>query len=315
MEAHAEAPSTLAAPSDAPAPSGWRHFAYVTAALTATEFKLRYFGSVLGYLWTLLRPLMLFGVLYVVFTEIVRFGEEVPHYPVVLLAGIVVFNFFSEATSGGLVSLVQRENLLRKVAFPRAAVPVAVSLTAAANLALGVLVVLVFALIDGVDPSATWFLFVGVVAVIVVLATAIAVLLGTLFVRYRDIRPIWEVLLQLLFWGSPIIYTIESVENGTFRHLMMCNPLATAIQQARHWLVEPSTGSAAERDRRVGAASDPLRCLRGLGRAERLGVPPCRPEDGRGLVSAYASTGFRTCSVAVTRSTQVSCGRSTSPPE
>lgn len=245
MEAYAQAPPTAAAPVTA-APSGWRHFAYVTAALTATEFKLRYFGSVLGYLWTILRPLMLFGVLYVVFTEIVRFGKDVPHYPVVLLAGIVVFNFFSEATSGGLMSLVQRENLLRKVAFPRAAVPVAVSLTAAANLGLGVLVVVVFALIDGVEPSVTWFGFIFAVMAIVVLATAVSVLLATLFVRFRDVRPIWEVALQLLFWGSPIIYTIESVENNTFRHLMMCNPLAALIQQARHWLVEPSTESAAD---------------------------------------------------------------------
>jgi ABC-2 type transport system permease protein len=245
VEAYAQAPPTAAAPVTA-APSGWRHFAYVTAALTATEFKLRYFGSVLGYLWTILRPLMLFGVLYVVFTEIVRFGKDVPHYPVVLLAGIVVFNFFSEATSGGLMSLVQRENLLRKVAFPRAAVPVAVSLTAAANLGLGVLVVVVFALIDGVEPSVTWFGFIFAVMAIVVLATAVSVLLATLFVRFRDVRPIWEVALQLLFWGSPIIYTIESVENNTFRHLMMCNPLAALIQQARHWLVEPSTESAAD---------------------------------------------------------------------
>ena len=95
----------------------------------------------LGYLWTLLRPLMLFGVLYLVFTHIVRFGDAVPHYPVVLLAAIVVFNFFSEATSGGLGSLVARENLLRKVSFPRAAVPISVSMTAAANLGLGIIVV------------------------------------------------------------------------------------------------------------------------------------------------------------------------------
>src|SRR2546428_210169 len=123
MEAHAETRSAAAT-------SSWAHFLYVTRALTATEFKLRYFGSVLGYLWTLLRPLMLFGALYVVFTQFVRFGHKVPHYPVVLLAGIVVFNFYSEATSGGLGSLVARENLLRKAAFPRVSVPISLSLTA-----------------------------------------------------------------------------------------------------------------------------------------------------------------------------------------
>jgi ABC-2 type transport system permease protein len=237
MEAHAQ-----------PQPSGvseWSHFVHVTRALTATEFKLRYFGSVLGYLWTVLRPLMLFGVLYVVFTHVVRFGDEVPHYPVVLLAGIVVFNFFSEATGGGLTSLVTRENLLRKVAFPRAAVPISVSLTAAANLALGLLVVFGFALVDGVTPGLGWIGFLACVVAAMALATSLSVLLSVLYVRYRDAQPIWEVMLQVLFWGTPIIYTIESVPES-FREVLMFNPLAVTIQQGRHWLVESSTQSAAD---------------------------------------------------------------------
>jgi ABC-2 type transport system permease protein len=228
-----------------PAEERWRHFVHVTRALTTTEFKLRYFGSVLGYFWTLLRPLMLFGVLYVVFTHVVRFGSGVDHYAVVLLAAIVMFNFFSEATSGGLGSFVARENLLRKVYFPRAAVPISVTLTAAANLALGMLVVLAFALIDGVTPSGTWLLFLGAVVALIPLATAASLLLAVLYVRYRDVQPIWEVTLQLLFWGSPIIYTIESVPESV-RELMMLSPLAVAIQQGRHWLVESSTDSAGE---------------------------------------------------------------------
>jgi ABC-2 type transport system permease protein len=223
----------------------WRHFAQVTRALTTTEFKLRYFGSVLGYFWTLLRPLMLFGVLYVVFTHVVRFGGRVDHYAVVLLAAIVVFNYFSEATSGGLGSFVARENLLRKVYFPRAAVPISVSLTAATNLGLGVVVVLLFALIDGVTPSGTWLLFLGSVLSVVAFATAVSLLLAVLFVRYRDVQPIWEVALQLLFWGTPIIYTIESVP-GSVRELVMISPLAVAIQEGRYWLVPSSTDSAGQ---------------------------------------------------------------------
>jgi ABC-2 type transport system permease protein len=221
-----------------------QHFLYVTAALTATEFKLRYFGSVLGYLWTVLRPLMLFTVLYVIFTHVVRFGGAVPHYPVVLLAAIVVFNFFSEATSGALMSLVAHENLLRKVAFPRAAVPISVALTAAANLALGLAIVFVFALIDGVEVTAGWLGFLLLAAFVVAWATAISVLLSVLFVRYRDMKPIWEVALQMLFWGTPIIYTIEYVPER-FQKLIMLSPLAVAIQQGRHWLVPGSTESAA----------------------------------------------------------------------
>jgi ABC-2 type transport system permease protein len=225
-----------------PGASSWRHFLQVTRALAATEFKLRYFGSVLGYVWSVLRPLMLFGVLYLVFTHIVRF-TQVPHYPVVLLTAIVLFTFFAEATSGGLTSLVARENLIRKVAFPRAAIPVAVSMTSVANLGIGIVIVFAFALINGVTPSATWILFLGAVLVIVVLATALAVLLAVLYVRFRDVQPIWEVVLQLLFWGTPIFYTIQDVPESV-RPIMMSSPLAASIQQARHWLVETSTPSA-----------------------------------------------------------------------
>ena len=223
----------------------WDHFLTLTTALAGVEFKLRYFGSVLGYLWTFLRPLMLFGVLYVVFTEIVKFGGRVPHYPVVLLTGIVLFNFFGEATSAGLSSLVDRENLLRKVSFPRAAIPVAVTLTAAANLALGLLVVVLLAFIDGVDVRATWLLVPSMILTIFVFAMSISLLLSVLYVRFRDARPIWEVVLQLLFWGSPIIYTIQSVPEG-FRELVMCNPFAAALQQIRHWFVDVSEPSAYE---------------------------------------------------------------------
>jgi ABC-2 type transport system permease protein len=225
--------------------SRWDHFVNLTTALAGTEFKLRYFGSVLGYLWTFLRPLMLFGVLYVVFTEIVRFGDKVPHYPVMLLSGIVLFNFFGEATSSGLSSLVDRENLLRKVSFPRAAIPIAVTLTAAANLGLGLVVVVILAFVDGVAIQASWLLVPLIVLAIIVFAMAISLLLSVLYVRFRDVRPIWEVVLQLVFWGTPIIYTIESVPES-FRELVMCSPFAVAVQQTRHWFVDPNAPSAAE---------------------------------------------------------------------
>lgn len=228
-----------------PAPTRWQHFLYVTRALTATEFKLRYFGSVLGYLWTLLRPLMVFGVLYLVFTQIFRFGANVPHYPVMLLLGLILWTFFADATSSSLPSLVQRESLLRKVAFPRAAIPVAVSATAAANLLLGSLVVLLFALLDGVEVRAQWLLMIPVVGCLFAFAVGLALLLSALFVRYRDVQPIWEVGLQLLFWATPIIYTVEVVPER-MRTAIMFNPLSVAIQQSRHWFVDPSAATAAE---------------------------------------------------------------------
>jgi ABC-2 type transport system permease protein len=220
-----------------------RHFLLVARALASTEFKLRYFGSVLGYLWTLLKPLMLFGVLYVLFTHIVRIGKGVDHYPVMLLTGIVLYVFFSEATTGALGSLVARENLLRKVSFPRAAIPVAVSMTAAANFALGLVVVIALALFNGVEVRATWLLFPLLVLALVGFAIAVSLLLSVLYVRFRDVSPIWEVVLQLTFWGTPIFYTIETVPHG-LRHLIMASPFAVIVQQSRHWLIDPHTLSA-----------------------------------------------------------------------
>ena len=227
-----------------PAPSSWRHFLYVTAALSATEFKLRYFGSVLGYVWSFLRQFLLFGVLYVVFTKIVRAGGDIPHYPVALLLALVFFNFFSEATSSALPSLVQREHLVRKVAFPRASLPIAVSATAAANLALGLAVVLVLALVNGVEPTATWLLLLPIALGVIAFAVSLGLLLSILFVRYRDAQPIWEVALQVVFWGTPIIYAIDFVPER-FRQLEMFNPLAVAVEQGRRWLIGPEVPSAA----------------------------------------------------------------------
>jgi ABC-2 type transport system permease protein len=228
-----------------PVPSSWRHFLYVTFALSATEFKLRYFGSVLGYVWSFLRPFLLFGVLYVVFTKIVRAGAGIPHYPVALLLALVLFNFFSEATSNALPSLVQREHLVRKVAFPRASLPIAVSATAAANLALGLVVVLGLAVVNGVDPTASWLLLVPTALGVIAFAVSLALLLSILFVRYRDVQPFWEVALQVLFWATPIIYAIGFVPER-FRQFVMFNPLAVAVEQGRRWLIGPEVPTAAD---------------------------------------------------------------------
>lgn len=219
-------------------------FFYITRSLAVMEFKLRYFGSFLGYLWTLLRPLLLFGVLYLVFTRIVRLGTDVPHYPVVLLIGIVLWSFFADATSSSLPSLVARETLLRKLAFPRLAIPVAATATAAANLALGLVVVLFLALVDGVPPSMTWLYVVPIAVGMVGFAIGIALLLSVLFVRFRDLQPIWEISLQLLFWASPIIYTIEFVP-ARFREYVLWNPFAAAVQETRHQVVGAGSPSVA----------------------------------------------------------------------
>jgi ABC-2 type transport system permease protein len=213
-----------------------------------SDFKLRFFGSALCYLWQLVRPLLLFGVLYVVFTEIVRLGGDVELYPVALLLGIVVFTFFSEATGGAVTSLVDREALIRKVEFPRLAVPLATVLTALFNVTLNLGAVIVFLLIAGGDVRLSWLELPLLVAALALFAAGASMLLSALFVRYRDVKPIWEVALQLLFYGSPIFYPIDVVidQDQTLATLIMCNPFAVILQQARYALIAPSHPSAAE---------------------------------------------------------------------
>jgi ABC-2 type transport system permease protein len=227
-----------------PASEESRRFWNITLALAATEFKIRYFGSVLGYLWSLMRPLMLFGVLYVVFTHVVRFGSGINHYPLKLLLGIVLWTYFAEATSQALASLVQRENLLRKISFPPAVIPLSVALTSGFNFLLNIGVVLLFVLITGIAPAWSWLELIPLVLLLVVATVATAMLVSLLYVPFRDMAPIWEVASQILFWGTPIIYVIESAPAGV-QKILMFNPLAVVIEQARHAIIDPSAPSAA----------------------------------------------------------------------
>ena len=222
-----------------------RRFVALTVTLAVTDFKLRFFGSALGYVWTLMKPLLLFGVLYFVFTEVVRFGDEVQHYPVYLLASIVLFTFFSETTGRGVTSLVERENLLRKVRFPRLAIPLAVALHALFNLGLNLIVVFVFVLASGIEPRLSWLELVPLIALLVMLSTGVTMLLSALYVRYRDMQPIWEVALQMLFYASPVIYVVATLPDNIEREAM-ANPLAAILTQMRHALIDPTAPTAAE---------------------------------------------------------------------
>lgn len=224
-----------------------RRFVRLTWALATTDFRLRFFGSALGYLWQLMRPLMLFGVLYAVFSQL-GFGGGVEYYPIALLLGIVLFTFVSEATNQSVRSLSNRENLVRKIEFPRLAVPMATVLTALFNLALNLVPVFVFLLAAGAPVRWTWLELPILVVALGLFVLGLSMLLSVLFVRYRDVEPIWDVVLQIMFYASPIFYTASIVRDkaseGVLR-LMMCNPFGAVVQQARHAIIDPSHESAA----------------------------------------------------------------------
>jgi ABC-2 type transport system permease protein len=221
-----------------------RRFWSLTFTLAATDFKLRFFGSALGYLWSLVRPLLLFGVLYLVFTEIIRFGGDVEHYPVYLLSSLVLFTYFQETTTNGVTSLVDRENLLRKIRFPRLVIPLAEALHALFNLGLNLVVVFGFVLAAGIEPRLDWLQVPLLVLLLVLLATGVTMLLSALYVRFRDFEPIWIVALQLLFYASPVLYVIDFVPESV-RELAAMNPLAALFTQMRYAVIDADAPTAA----------------------------------------------------------------------
>jgi ABC-2 type transport system permease protein len=231
---------------------GAHRFWSLTFMLARTEFKLRFFGSVLGYLWTLMRPLMLFGVLLFVFTVIldVNRGSVIPHYPEYLLESIILFTYFQETTAGSVPCLVARENLLRRVRFPRLVIPLSVALTCLFNLAMNLIVVFIFILASGIEPRWSWLELPVLVGLLVIISTGVGMLLSALYVRFRDIQPIWEVISQILWYASPILYTAATAAHHhllgiSFQRLLVINPIGSIITQARKALLDPSAPSAA----------------------------------------------------------------------
>jgi ABC-2 type transport system permease protein len=199
-----------------------------------------------------MRPFLLFGVLYIFFTEVAQVNSSTgpgnEFYGSQLLGSIVLFTFFGEATGGAVRSVVDRENLVRKIQFPRLVIPLSVVLLASFNLVLNLMVVLIFALIEGVKPMLSWLELPLIVAFLAVFTTGIAMLLSALFVHFRDIQPIWDVVQQILFYASPVIISVITVQEkiGSFwLHVYMLNPLAVAFQQFRHAMVTHGTPSAA----------------------------------------------------------------------
>jgi ABC-2 type transport system permease protein len=227
---------------------GRRRFFDLVRLMSVTEFKRVYFGTVLGYVWSLMRPLMLFAVLLFVFTKVFKVGHELPYYPVLLLLGIVLFTFFQEATQNSVTSVVAQEGVVRKTQFPRLVIPLAVTLTAVFNLCFNLVVVFVFVLAWGVGPAWTWLLFPIVLAALFVLTAAMSMMLSVLYVRFRDVLIIWTVFVQMLFYATPILYPLgkHGLEDPSIEHLLMINPLAVIFEQVRVWVIEPSAPTAAE---------------------------------------------------------------------
>lgn len=208
--------------------------------MVKTDFKLRYQGSFIGHLWSILKPMMLFTIMYLVFIRFLRIDDGTPHTAIGVLFAMVTWNFFAEATNMGMLSIVSRGDLLRKLNFSKEIIVISSVASAGINYSINLLVVFAFALINGISLSLNFLILIPLFLELVLLASGIAFILSSLFVRYRDIGPIWEVVMQAGMYGTPIIYSITYIlqkgQNSVAKVLML-NPLAQIVQDIRHFIV------------------------------------------------------------------------------
>jgi ABC-2 type transport system permease protein len=241
-----EATTTIVEPAGTgAAPPRWtetRRILNLSWTLALTDWKLKFYGSALGALWTLVRPFAFFGVILFVFTEIAQLDTNVQHYSVYILFSLVFFTFFAEVTTASVTSLVDREGLLRKMRFDPVVIPLSIAMTALLNLGLTFAAVLIFVFANGVYPDWGWLELIPLVLALTMFSVGLGMLLSVLYVRYRDIRPIWEVSSQMLFYGSAILYVATTIPEE-YRKFVLCNPLAAIFTQMRHGVIDEQAPS------------------------------------------------------------------------
>lgn len=237
---------------DVPGPSalggGTRRAFELLYVIAVNDFKKTYLDTALGYLWSLARPLLTFGVLLAVFTHVFHFASKVHAYPAFLLFNIVLFGFFQEATTIAVGSIVGHESVVRKTQFPRLVIPLAVVFTALFNLVLNLIVAFVFVLAFGISPTWSWLLLPVILLLLFVFTTAVSMIVSALYPRFRDVSLIWGVLSLALFYATPVLYPLSLVSSSFFRNVIALNPLTPILTLAQKWITEPSTpwpGSAA----------------------------------------------------------------------
>jgi ABC-2 type transport system permease protein len=218
----------------------YRYSIILLKQLVKTDFKLRYQGSVLGYAWSLLRPLFLFVILYIVFARFLKVGDGIPYYPQYLLLGILLWNYFAEVTSGSVAAIVGQGDLIRKLNFPKYVLILAGSFSAFINLILNFIVLGFFMALGHIGLTQNAVLMLPLIAELFIFSIAVAFFLSALFVRFRDISYIWEVIMQAAFYATPILYPLSLIPNDAAK-LLILNPMAQIIQDARHGLITPQT--------------------------------------------------------------------------
>jgi ABC-2 type transport system permease protein len=208
----------------------------ILRVLARTDFKLKYAGSVLGYVWSVTKPLLYFTVLWVVFGSLFKSG--IHRFPVYLITGLVLWTFVADAVSATLPSIVSRGSILRRISFPPIVIPVAATLTAVMTFLVNLIVVVVFIGASRIEPNVRWLLLVPLFLELYLFVLGTCVIAATLYVRFRDIAQIWEVATSVLFFSAPIMYPVTILPVWA-RHIVVFNPFVQVLQDTRRIILGP----------------------------------------------------------------------------
>jgi ABC-2 type transport system permease protein len=219
---------------------GFHHILRILWVTATAEFKLKYQDSVLGYVWSLAKPLALFSMLYIVFGRFLAFNHD-PYYALRLLIGIVLWFFVLDASVVGMASVVARGPLLRKLAFPRLTIPISVTLSSAMTLCVNMLAIAIFLAWKRITPSVEWLLVLPLLIELFVFVLGVALILGTVHVFFKDVTQVWDLALQVIFYASPILYPPRFLPVW-FRPITFLNPFVQIVEDMRRVLVPPYPG-------------------------------------------------------------------------
>ena len=197
-------------------------YGYLLRQLVERDFRVKYKASVLGVLWSIMNPLLMAMVYYFVFSTIFR--NETENFIVYLISGIVLFNYFSEGTSLGLMSIVNNANLITKVYMPKFIFPISRTLSSAINLVISFIPLFFVMLVTGVPFHKSVFLLPFVVMCLVLFTAGVSMILSTLNVFFRDTQFLWSILIMMWNFVTPIFYP-DSIIPMAYRTIYHANML------------------------------------------------------------------------------------------
>jgi ABC-2 type transport system permease protein len=239
---------------------GIRYYLRVMRIVGVIDFKAKYEGAVLGYIWSLVKPLAYFGVLWLVFAHLLRTANQTNGFAIFLLIGILLFTFFNEMVTVMLPSIVEDGSILRRLAFPPILVPLSASVGIFITFLVNLSVIVLFIGIQRVSPRVEWLLVPPLLVELYVFCFGIGLLLSALYVRFRDVGQIWELAAQLLFFASAIFYPIGILPVWA-QKVAFLNPFVQIMQDMRHAVLGssgPNDLTAADVYAGVGGRAIPI---------------------------------------------------------